>query len=127
MSDYDSTDALVSIDFSARFPHKFWVSSWSRDEQYPNGFRYKLLSVRPEPSGPIELVIVIEEVGGAKTEMSRLEVSPSAFDRTASTFVEGFTESYGIEFTELDLSNVRTAREFERLVSLSGWSKTTLQ
>lgn len=127
MANYDSTQGVVSLDFSSLFPHKFWVSTWSRDEQFPDGFRYKLLSVRQESAGLIQLIVLIEEEDGAKTEMSRLEVSPSAFDRTANTFIHGFIESYEIEFTELDLSNVRTAEEFERLVAESSWSKTTLQ
>jgi hypothetical protein len=127
MPDYDSTVAFVSIDFETRFPHKYWVSSWSKDDQYPGGFRYKLLSVRPEPDGLIELVLVLEEASGAKSEMKRLDVSPSALDRTAATFTEGLSEAYEIEFTELDLTKVRTESEFERLVSAAGWYTIIVQ
>lgn len=127
MPDYDSTTALVSIDFTTRFPHKYWVSSWSKDEQYPQGFRYKLLSVRPEPAGLIELVVVLEEASGAKTEMSRLDVSSSALDRTAITFTDGLSEEYKIEFTELDLTKVRTELEFERRVKAAGWHSISVQ
>jgi hypothetical protein len=127
MRDYESTAAIVTIDFRTRFPHKYWVSSWSKDEQYPQGFRYKLLSVRPEPDGLIELVVVLEEASGAKTEMKRLDVSPSALDRTAATFTEGLGEEYDIEFTELDLTKVRTEREFERRVKEAGWNSAVIQ
>jgi hypothetical protein len=109
------------------FPHKYWVSSWSKDEQYPEGFRYKLLSVRPEPDGLIELLVVLEDASGAKSEMTRLDVSPSALDRTAATFTEGLSDAYGIEFTEFDLTKVRSEREFERRVKESGWDSIVIQ
>ena len=127
MRDYESTAALVTIDFRTRFPHKYWVSSWSKDDQYPQGFRYKLLSVRPEPDGLIELVVVLEDASGAKTEMSRLDVSPSALDRTAATFTDGLGEEYDIDFTELDLTMVRSEREFERRVKEAGWESLVVQ
>lgn len=127
MRDYESTAAIVTIDFRTRFPHKHWVSSWSKDEQYPQGFRYKLLSVRPEPGGLIELVVVLEDASGAKTEMSRLDVSPFALDRTAATFTEGLGEEYDIDFTELDLTMVRSEPEFERRVKEAGWDSIVIQ
>jgi hypothetical protein len=127
MPDYESTAAFVSIDFRKRFPHKYWVSSWSKDEQYPRGFRYKLLSVRPEPDGLIELVVVLEEASGAKSELKRLDVSPSALDRTAATFTDGLSEEYKIDFTELDLTKVRSESEFERCVKEAGWHATIVQ
>ena len=127
MREYDSTDAFVSIDFQKLFPHKYWVSSWSSDEQYPAGFRYKLLSVRPEPEGLIVLVVILEEKSGAKTEMNRLSVSPSALDRTATIFVDGLSDEYNIEFSELDLTKVRSESEFERIVQAAGWSSAGVQ
>jgi len=127
MPDCDSTTAMVSIDFRTRFPRKYWVSSWSKDEQYPQGFRYKLLSVRPDPKGLIELVVVLEEASGSKSEMTRLKVSRSALDRIAATFTDGLSEEYNIEFTELDLSKVRGEREFERRVKEAGWHSTIVQ
>ena len=114
-------EALVTIDFETRFPHKFWISTWATDEQYPNGFPYKLLSVRPEPDGLLDFVVVLEQRGGAKTEMKNLSISPSAFDRTAKIFVEGLADSYGVEFEMLDTSSCRSAAEFNRVVTKAGW------
>jgi hypothetical protein len=125
--DYDSTEGFVSIDFITRFPHKYWVSSWSVDDQYPAGFRYKLLSVRPEPEGLIELVVLLEEKSGAKIEMSRLSVSPSALDRTAATFTDGLAAEYKLQFSELDLTGVRSEADFERIVMAAGWRATSMQ
>lgn len=125
--DYDATDAIVSIDFASLFPHVFWVSSWAADDQYPDGFRYKLLSVRPEPEGHIQLVVVLEQTDGSKHELSRLDISPSAFCRTANTFVEGLSEAYGIAFTPIDLSSVVDQSEFERRVIAAGWLQTSVQ
>src|SRR5262249_38634811 len=95
MSNTHAPEAIVTLDFEARFPHRFWISTWANGEHYPNGYRYKLLSMRPEPEGLIEFVVVLEERGGTKTEMKRLELSPSAFDRAAAIFVEGLSEEYG--------------------------------
>jgi hypothetical protein len=92
-----------------------------------SAFRYKLLSVRPEPDGLIELVVVLEEASGAKSEMKRLDVSPSALDRTAAIFTDGLGEEYKIEFTQLDLTRVRTESEFERRVKAAGWHTTSVQ
>jgi hypothetical protein len=124
---HDSTSGIVVIDFTSRFPHKFWISSWSRDEQYPSGFRYKLLSVRPEPNGQIELVIILEDSTGAKTEMSRLDVDQSALDTMSAVFLEGLAEEYGIDFELLDFSRIRTSDEFERQAAAAGWYSTCIQ
>lgn len=125
--EYDSTEAFVSLDFETYFPHKYWLSSWARDEQYPEGFRYKLLSVRSEADDLIQLLVIIEEISGVKSEMTRLDVSSSALDQTAATFTEGLSEEYNIEFTELDLTKVDTEPEFEQLVEAAGWYSITLQ
>ena len=112
---------LLVLDFKTRFPHKFWVSSWASDQSYPDGFRYKLLSARDEAADTVELVLVLEEPGALKTEMSRLSSSLEAFDRVASTFVNGLSESYLLEFSLLDLTTVRSPEEFERTAAESGW------
>lgn len=119
----DSTIGVVIFDFTSRFPHKFWVSSWAKDEQYPEGFRYKLLSVRPEPNGLIELVVLVEQTSGDKSEMTRLDISPSAFNRTAATFTAGLAEEYNLDFEELDLSSVRTEQHFREVVISAGWQE----
>jgi hypothetical protein len=123
----DSNVGIVVFDFVTRFPHKFWVSSWAKDDQYPDGFRYKLISVRPEPDGLIELLVLLEEKSGDKTEMTSLEVSPSALDRTANTFTEGLAEEYALEFEELDLSNTRSEQQFHAKVVEAGWHHWLVQ
>ena len=90
MANYDSTQGVVSLDFSSLFPHKFWVSTWSRDEQFPDGFRYMLLSVRQESAGLIQLIGLIEEEDGAKTEMSRLDAIASSVEEILSSVAEEF-------------------------------------
>jgi hypothetical protein len=109
------------IDFATRFPHRYWLSSWSKDDQYPKGFRYKLLSTRPEPSGLIEFVVVLEEPGGIETEVNRVEVSAPAFEKTATLYVDGLSESGNLMFFAVDLTRCRTAEDLERIVSDAGW------
>src|SRR5262245_38724075 len=115
MSSTDPPQALISIDFRDTFPHKFWISTWSKDDSYPMGFRYKLLSVRDNRSDYIELIIVLEEPGGYKTEMKRIDVKISTFDDVAWGFVRGFEETYGIEFQAQDFSEVKTKEEYDDL------------
>ena len=121
MPDDHTSETLTTLDFVRRFPHKYLISNWAKDDTYPDGFRYKLLSVRPEPDDFIELLLVLEQPGGEKTVMKHLDVAPSAFDRTAQTFVEGLTEAYGLDFEQLDLSAIRASEEFDRVVTEAGW------
>ena len=121
MNNDHTSDPLTTLDFATRYPHKYWISDWSKDETYPDGFRYKLLSMRPDPGDFIELLLVLEQSGGEKTVMKHLDVAPSAFDRTAQTFVEGLAEAYGLDFELLDLSAIRTSEEFGRVVAEAGW------
>jgi hypothetical protein len=114
--------AIITLDFVTLFPHKSWISNWSKDEHYPEGFRYKLMSVRNEASGQFEFVVVIEEPGERKTEMTRLTVAPeSALERTARTFVKGLADDYHLEFEEQDFSGIRSEKEFERRSAAIGW------
>ncbi len=117
----DIPEALVSMDFSQTFPHKYWISTWSKDESFPKGFRYKILTVHDEQEDMIEIVLALEEPGGLKNEMERMNVSPSAADRTCAIFTDGLAEEHGIQFEELDLSEVRSEEEFERRVTEAGW------
>jgi hypothetical protein len=125
--DFDTVEGFVRFDFVNTFPHRFWVSNWASDEEYPSGYRYKILSVRPEPEGLIELVVLIEESSGAKTEMSRLRVSPSLLDRAAERFVERIAGPHGLDFETIDLSDVRTEDEFERRIAQRGWTGFSVQ
>jgi len=115
MSSTDPPQALISFDFRDTFPHKFWISTWSKDDSYPMGFRYKLLSVRDNRSDYIELVVALEEHGGYKTEMKRMDVKISSFDDVAWGFVRGFEKTYGIEFQAQDFSEVKTKEEYDDL------------
>ena len=114
--------ALITLDFVRRFPHRFWISQWTSDEHYPDGYRYKVLSARTEPEGPIELVVVLEERSGDKTELKRIDVSRDAFDRTAEIFLSGLEETYDLDFEEVDCTAVRHAEQFERMVAAAGWN-----
>ena len=113
-------DAIVTYNFVDTFPFWTWVSSWGRDESHPAGFRYKLLSAR-KSDGEAELVLVLEEPDGSKTEMKRLAGDGPAILRTARTFVEGLAEAYAIEFDAFDFSEVETYKQFEQKAQSLGW------
>ena len=117
----DTPGAIVSIDFEETFPHKFWISQWSADEAHPRGFRYKLLAVSAKSRPWIQIVVVLEERDGSKTEMKRMEVSTTGFDSVAGTFLHGLSEAYGLQFELLNLTGITDSITFEQIVRAAGW------
>jgi hypothetical protein len=113
---------LVSFDFKRYFPHKFWVSNWKKDEEYPAGFRYKLLSVRDEQENRIELVTVMEEPGEIKTERDRSTIAPpEAFERLVPGYVAKLEETFGIEFALTDVSDIRDEENWKSVSEDEGF------
>ena len=116
-------DAFVKLDFVRLFPHKTWVSSWSKDSQYPDGFRYKLFTIRHAEEKRFEMVLVLETSEGDKEEMERLILSPSAVERTCQIFTNGLAEEHEIDFEEQDFSDVSTLDEYEKRAKMFGWKE----
>ncbi len=112
---------LAAIDFATRFPYRFWYSSWFADAEHPGGCRYKLVSTRPATAGPFELVVLIEGRDGATTEANRAELFESAFEKTATMYVDGLSESGKLTFFAVDLIRCRSAQSFERILDEAGW------
>lgn len=117
----DGNVALLSYDFEDVFPHKTWVSNWVSDASYPNGFRYKVMSALHEQARSLELIIVLQHRDGAKEVLKHYDVDFSAFDKVASTFVDGLSEQHGISFEEQDFRQCRTAEQFESMAASFGW------
>lgn len=113
---------FLKLDFATYFPHKFWISDWSEDDQYPDGFRYKLLGARDETKQAVELVLLLEARNGDKQEMHRAQVKIAAADGYARVFVNGLEKEHDLDFEEQDFTAVRTAEEFNRAVTAYGWS-----
>jgi hypothetical protein len=113
--------SLVPLDFIATFPHKYWVSDWAKDESYPKGFRYKILSLRNNEKDMIHIVLLLEESNGVKNEMERAELPKSGAERMCAVLEDGLSEKYGIQFQKLDLSAARSPDEFERKITEAGW------
>ena len=117
----EDQDPLITINFKETFPGIYWISKWSTDESYPDGYRYKLLSNVNRETGLAELVVVIEETGGLKTEMSRLEVEVSALERVGQVFVDGLEDDFGLDFEMQDYTHINTADEYEAEIYKNGW------
>lgn len=111
---------FVHIDFEGSFPHIFWSSSWGQDSEFPDGFRYKVLSVRHEPGGDLEVVLLQELRDGTKTEMQRFSVPSDKFEASAE-MIHMLGEQLGVTFDRVDLSGVRTFEEFETRSREMGW------
>jgi hypothetical protein len=119
-----SSDGLLNVDFVEVFPHKFWISSWSSDSQYPAGFRYKLMSARREPDNVVHFLIVLEQRSGDKEVLSSLDINAPVFDRVAAEFVDGLAAKHGLDFEEQDFSSCRTLADFDKEVARRGWTST---
>ena len=119
-----STDGLLDCDFVDLFPHKFWISDWSSDSQYPEGFRYKLMSARREPGDIIQFLVVLEQRSGDKEVLSDLNVNALVFDRVATKFVDGLAEKHGLDFEKQDFSSCRTLAAFDAEAARLGWTMT---
>jgi len=111
----------IDIDYVHRFPHRYWFSTWTTDEEHPEGVRYKLFSARPEPSGPIELVVAAEDKAAKFTVVDRTSVSASNFEKTVAVYVDGLSDSLGVSFFAIDLSRQRTPADTMRILVDAGW------
>lgn len=116
-------DPVSAIDFASRFPYRFWYSAWFADGEHPAGCRYKLISSRGSPTGPIELVILVEAASGELTEANRVEVSEGAFDKTSTLYVDGLSEAGKLTFFAVDLIKCRSAESMQRILEEAGWQQ----
>jgi hypothetical protein len=112
---------LLTLDFIRTYPHKMWISDWSSDEQYPEGFRYKILSARIVPDNVFELLIVIQQRNGEKEILKNLEVDESAFDRVSSVFVNGLRDEYSLDFEAQNFTTCRRMADFDAKSVQYGW------
>jgi hypothetical protein len=114
---------ILKLDFETWFPYKFWVSTWSKDNTYPNGFRYKVLTAQNEKEQSIQMVIVLEEPNGNETVLvdeTRLPID--YFDKISQPMRDGLETSFNIQFDQgSDLSDVRTLDEFKLRTIAADW------
>jgi hypothetical protein len=113
-------EGFLELDFERTFPHVFWTSSWCTDDEYPNGFRYNVLSIRIEPAGHFEVVLLHETREGGKTEMKHWSLPAASFGASAE-IIGMLEEEFGVTFERVDMSQVRTCEEFEARAKQMGW------
>jgi len=105
----------VHLDFEHTFPHIFWTSAWDAD-----GLRYKVLSVRHEPGGNFEVVLLHEARDGSKTELQRWSVPADKFGASAD-MIQMLEQKFAVSFDRTDMSAIRTFEEFETRSREIGW------
>ena len=113
-------DGFLNLDFVSTFPHVIWVSSVGRDTKAPQGFRYKLLTMRKEPDMTIDIIFLRETVDGRKDVLSAKRGPLSTFG-----MLDGVVEQLGrdkqVTFERFDLSQVRSLDEFRTRALEAGW------
>jgi hypothetical protein len=111
----------VNFDFETWFPHLFWISDWKHDEEYPSGFRYKVLSARDELHDRVEVSVILEQRNGTQSEVARVGGPLSGARGVSAHWTGGLARRFGVSFEEQDFSNVRSQREFDVAAELHGW------
>jgi hypothetical protein len=111
---------FFQLDFVRTFPHLFWTSGWGHDQEFPNGFRYKVLSVREEPSGDFQIALIRELRDGTKEEMQRFSAPHDKF-AASEDLIRMLEQDLAIKFDRVDLSAVRTFEEFQAKSRAIGW------
>ena len=111
---------FVRLDFIHTFPHVFYVSSIGRDEASPDGFRYKVLTVRREPDMIVELILLRESLDGTKTKVAHMQAPLHKFGAT-DDMVRQLGQDTSVTFERFDLSALRTFDEFKARAIEIGW------
>jgi hypothetical protein len=119
--------AFTTLDFARYFPHKCWISDWSKDKSYPDGFRYKILATRDARDDTVELVVLLQVTDGAKEEMSRMVVSTARADGVVKAFCDGLAKEHGLDFEEQDFTEATTEVEFEERAARYGWASEDVE
>ncbi len=116
-------NAGVCINFVQYFPHKFWVSSWQKNESYPEGFRYKIVSALDDYMPVIEFLVVLESVNGFKWDVHRFVTSLKRSQENVEMWLDILEKQHGVVFQEHDFSSFKSAEEFEQASHSVGWTE----
>jgi hypothetical protein len=111
---------FVHFDFESTFPHVFWTSNWGVDDEFPDGIRYKVFSVRREPDGDFEVVLLHELRDGTKEQRLRWLVPPGELAKHDGV-IRMLEQKFSVRFERADLSDVRTLEELETRARQLGW------
>lgn len=112
--------AYVRLDFKRTFPHVFWVSSASYDAEAPDGFCYKLFTMRHEPEMIIELLLLRQMENGTKRKVIHVEAPIDKFG-TTQDIIRELEQSANVVFERFDLMNIRTWDDFRSKADEVGW------
>jgi len=113
-------EGLVNLDFVQTFPHIFWVSTIGTDEKSPEGYRYKILTMRREPEMTVEFILLRETVSGYKTTIAHKRGPLNTFGAIPG-IVQQLGKDKGVAFEQFDFSNIRSFAEFQSRTIQSGW------
>jgi hypothetical protein len=117
---------LPAIDFSNVYPHLIWVSSEARDRDQPDGFRYKLLSVRHEACQTVEFVIVRENHLGDRARVIHARGPVHSFEATTESVLAHLGQNAGVTFELYDLRDACDLERFRAKLSAFGWEENRL-
>jgi hypothetical protein len=115
-------EPLLAFDFTDVFPAKMWVSHWTTDGQYPDGYRYKIMSALHAAENVVELLVVLEQRSGDKEVLEQLTIRPPAVDRIGRHFADGLKQKLALDFEEQDFTQCRTAEAFDVAARRYGWN-----
>jgi len=112
---------LPVVDFRQWFPWLVWVSTEGHDAEYPDGFRYKVLSERDADSKLVDFVLMRQLHDGSKIIAIHAKGPLDKFDQTASEMVDHLGKKLGVTFQRFDLRDVKTFEEMRDRAKSFGW------
>ena len=125
MSKSKRITGITECDFMRHFPDKHWISDWTEDDEYPDGFCYKILTTRDVQTVRTEVVLVLAHANGNKQERLRATIPSGELDAFAKMITDDLSEQFGLDFQEQDYSRVRTFDEFVEVSRSFGWKWKT--
>jgi hypothetical protein len=113
---------VVNFDYERWFPHIFWISQWVTDNSFPEGYCYKILSVRDQTAKRVELVVLLNERNGDKSEMHRFSITTEHARPAGQDWATMLAKKFALEFEEQDYTGVSTSDEFNTATQTYGWA-----
>ena len=117
---------LPIIDFERYFPHFVATSEETRDQSFPQGVQFKLISVRDEKEQLVWVTLTRRE---GQERLIRVFLAKGPIEGSEKTFrgaVAKFADAEKMRFEIVDLRDVRTSGAFKERAEGIGWGVEAL-
>jgi hypothetical protein len=103
-------DTPISPDGASFFAYRVWESTAAVTDDYPAGYRYRLIARSNVGASRILLSVWIQVSGTPALAVARYEVSPSVFAKSVRLLLAAIERCHGVSFTSGDALTNPSAR-----------------